>query len=465
MPNVKTIELSGTETAVRFGENYPYFWVWNYGSGDVYMSLSPGIAHDADGVIRIPARSGRSSGDVGQANVLYFIGSGKIEITPQHNAVCPFFKPAAKGGESSFSGDYNDLANKPDIPVPSEVIDSNSTNETVSTSRAVFDYVTMLASAGFNPVQIKKDAVVSYAGKTVAEFKSALLNWWDSAGGTLSVYRFSGGNTAWWLENFKNDDEIISVGNTYQIIPIVDYSPQKIYATFLFSTVANSAESYSILKLELYGGKFTYLSRLIDLSGYARKDDKQDILTKPELTGAVDWDTLTETAIYPIGIANNLSDSYTHGLDGVYGYGVLIITSKSNRNVCYQIYINDSHEVYQRSKYNSWRAWKRIDAGVGVTLTKPAISDPTTDWNTITETGFYTIGYDGLIKADSHGPLGVTGWGLLSVINTGLGSTSPACIRQIYEAGSAGLYTRNKRRINGEWSPWYVYRCETYTPS
>lgn len=48
--------------------------------------------------------------------------------------------------------DYNDLTNKPDIPVPSEVIDSNSTNETVSTSKAVFDYVaisdnTALASA------------------------------------------------------------------------------------------------------------------------------------------------------------------------------------------------------------------------------------------------------------------------------------------------------------------------------
>lgn len=39
--------------------------------------------------------------------------------------------------------DYNDLTNKPDIPVPSEVIDSNSTNETVSTSKAVFDYVTI----------------------------------------------------------------------------------------------------------------------------------------------------------------------------------------------------------------------------------------------------------------------------------------------------------------------------------
>lgn len=93
------------------------------------------------------------------------------------------------------------------------------------------------------------------------------------------------------------------------------------------------------------------------------------------------------------------------------------------------------------------------------------ITDPKYDWNTITKSGTYTIGYNGNIIADSHGPLGVTGWGLLIVINTGLGNTNPACIRQIYEAGSGGLYTRNKWQINGEWSPWYVYYCETYAPA
>lgn len=99
MPNVKTVILTGAETEVRFGENYPYFWVRNCGSEDVHMSLSPNVVPDADGVICVPAGSGRSTGDVGQANVLYFVGSGKIEITPQFNAVCPFFKPAGKGGD------------------------------------------------------------------------------------------------------------------------------------------------------------------------------------------------------------------------------------------------------------------------------------------------------------------------------------------------------------------------------
>lgn len=50
--------------------------------------------------ILIPAGEGRSTGDVGQANALYFLGNGKIEVIPQHNAVCPFFKPGGKGGDA-----------------------------------------------------------------------------------------------------------------------------------------------------------------------------------------------------------------------------------------------------------------------------------------------------------------------------------------------------------------------------
>lgn len=101
MPNTKTVPLLGGETAVKFGENYSHFWVLNLGDSDILMSPSPGIVPGADGVMLIPAGSGRSSGDLGQANTLYFSGSGKVEITPQHNAVCPFFKRAGKGGDGN----------------------------------------------------------------------------------------------------------------------------------------------------------------------------------------------------------------------------------------------------------------------------------------------------------------------------------------------------------------------------
>lgn len=237
--------------------------------------------------------------------------------------------------------------------------------------------------------------------------------------------------------NFKNDAAIIPVGNTYQLTPIVDYSSEKKYATFLFSTVSNNDSSNSILKLELWNDELSYLSRLVDLSSCATVEQlngKQNILTKTELSdGSVDWNTLIDTAIYPITIPQGFTDDFTHGLEGIGGYGTLIVLGDNRHTGCYQIYINDEYNIYLRSYYSDsrgWRNWKRIDAGAGVTL-KPGISDPTIDWNTITESGLYTIGHDGKITADSHGPLGVTGWGLLTVINTGLGSANPACIRQV----------------------------------
>ncbi len=102
--NTKTITLTGAETTVRFDRNYPYFWVRNPGDSDVYMSVKPGIAPDADGVVTVPAGGGACSGNVSQVDTLYFLGSGKVEVSPQDHAVCPFFKAGGKGGDVEPSG-------------------------------------------------------------------------------------------------------------------------------------------------------------------------------------------------------------------------------------------------------------------------------------------------------------------------------------------------------------------------
>lgn len=228
------------------------------------------------------------------------------------------------------------------------------------------------------PDQIIFNSAVSYVNKSIGEFKNDLLSWWHSNCKSINRYIISGGNGSnWWLENWSNNAAVIQEGSIWNIIPIVSYVDYNDYATFLFSSVSDSAGSSELLKLELYNNEFAHLSRLVDLSNCATIDQlngKQDILIKQ------------------------------------------------------------------------------------------AISDPTTDWNTITESGLYTIGYNGLIIADSHGPLGVTGWGLLTVINTGLGSANIASIRQIYEAGSGGTYIRNKWQVNGSWSSWSpIYSHPSYT--
>ncbi len=107
----KTITLTGSETAVKFDKQYPYFWARNLGESDVYMSVKPGIIPDSDSVIFIPTGGGASTEYVGQVDNLFFLGSGKIEVSAQFNGICPFFKSRKGGVEKSgkkFILNYDD---------------------------------------------------------------------------------------------------------------------------------------------------------------------------------------------------------------------------------------------------------------------------------------------------------------------------------------------------------------------
>ncbi len=340
MPKVKTIELTGTETAVTFPQNYPHYMILNMGDSEVCASGNPGIVPYADGVYAVPAGTEIRVSPETSGDTVWLLGSGRVQIRAEEIAAQTSFRSREKGGDNGFSGDYNDLTNKPDIPVPSKVIDSNSTNETVSTSKAVFDYV----------------------------------------------------------------------------------------------------------------------ASTVDLSNYATVDDlstKQDMLvSSSEITDSnVDWNNFEQKGqngifVKFIGITGGLDDNATHGLGGVYGYGVLMQIWL--HSATYQIYLNDYREIYTRTKYQSaWRSWTRLD------FNGRPISDPTLDWNTLTSNGIYTIGYNGLIQEESHGPAGVSGWGVLTVTNTGLGQNQTACILQKYESPASGIYYRSLWNSSGDWSPWY----------
>ena len=97
--NTKTLELTGEEIQVHFSSAFPYFWVLNYGSDKVLMSLSPNISQGKDGVIEVPAGSsaGTMHGFEGSKNDLYLRGSGKVQVMGTYTPENPF-KTAGKGG-------------------------------------------------------------------------------------------------------------------------------------------------------------------------------------------------------------------------------------------------------------------------------------------------------------------------------------------------------------------------------
>lgn len=400
MPNVKTTTLSGTETKVTLPQNYPYCFITNMSEAEIYASGNPGVVPYADGVYTIPAGTEIRISPEASGDTLWLLGSGKVQIRGEEIAAPTSFKRSVKGGESSFSGDYNDLTNKPDIPVPSEVINSNSTNETVSTSKAVFDYVNNQVSGLVGAAPDTLD--------TLEELAAAI----------------------------QDNKDVIDV---------------------LDAAITNKADKSA-------------------LSNYATQYDlsaKQDIITKPPITdNSVDWNTLTEIAIYPVGIQNgeDLSDSSTHGLSSAYPYGFLIVMARLNYNGwLYQLYINDRSEVYIRSLYTSWRSWVRIDGRVtgikgnleteyrtgevnirpeDVFLSKSKISE-TTDWNTATAFGVYTVSSSSALSGTKNAPAGAYGQGFLFVMSN---PQITQDIYQIYVNGDRKWFQRE--RYSGSWKEW-----------
>lgn len=119
MSNVKTINLTGEEMEVDFGQSFMCFWIQNLGSSNVYASLDKDIEPDADGVTTIPSGNAGAVFKPGfnNAEKLYISGNGKIQIVGTGSMDCPF-KVAQKGGGGgggSGTDDYNDLSNKPMI--------------------------------------------------------------------------------------------------------------------------------------------------------------------------------------------------------------------------------------------------------------------------------------------------------------------------------------------------------------
>ncbi len=335
------IQLDGSVYTVDFGHSYNYYAVRNDSDNIIYVSTKDkSCTPSSDGVVSIPSGGGyvHYNGFGGNAEI-YILGNGSALIIAQDDGVCPF-KSSGKGGGDGGIIDLSEYAKKEEVPISSEVINSSSTNKTVSTSKAVFDYV----------------------------------------------------------------------------------------------------------------------ASTVDLSNYATVDDlstKQDMLvSSSEITDSnVDWNNFEQKGqngifVKFIGITGGLDDNATHGLGGVCGYGVLMQIWL--HSATYQIYLNDYREIYTRTKYQSaWRSWTRLD------FNGRPISDPTLDWNTLTSNGIYTIGYNGLIQEESHGPAGVSGWGVLTVTNTGLGQNQTACILQKYESPASGIYYRSLWNSSGDWSPWY----------
>ena len=106
---VKTVTLTAdTPQKITFDGAYPFYWIDNKSTADVYASVGIPEA-DADGTYTVAAGSQmRISCGVGNDGIT-LLGEGKVQVVASAIAACPF-KLAQKGGGGNYS--------KPDGGIP-----------------------------------------------------------------------------------------------------------------------------------------------------------------------------------------------------------------------------------------------------------------------------------------------------------------------------------------------------------
>ncbi|MGN1305300.1 MAG: hypothetical protein ACI4YB_09735 [Oscillospiraceae bacterium] len=101
---VTTITLTaGTPQSVKFASNYPYYWIDNKTSGNVYARIGGTPVPDSDGTFTIAAGSQLRISGGAFGNDTTLLGSGKVQIIASEIASCPF-KLGAEGGGNEISG-------------------------------------------------------------------------------------------------------------------------------------------------------------------------------------------------------------------------------------------------------------------------------------------------------------------------------------------------------------------------
>ncbi len=100
MPKVKTIELTGTETAVRFPQNYPHYMILNMGDSEICASGNPGIVPYADGVYAVPAGAEIRVSPEASGDTVWLLGSGRVQVRAEEIAAQTSFRSRGKGGDT-----------------------------------------------------------------------------------------------------------------------------------------------------------------------------------------------------------------------------------------------------------------------------------------------------------------------------------------------------------------------------
>lgn len=223
---VKTVTLTaGTPQAVAFSEAYPFYWLDNKTSDDVYASVGGTPEPDTDGTYTIAAGSQLriSGGDFNGGIVL--LGEGKVQVIAAGIAAPPFVS-VKKGGDGIELLKFIDIVSE---CVSSSSYNSGSVVMLWSKSNGQKEWDVLRFNA--NPVTVK---IGNYALSRKIGFTANKFTMYGGMAVTAAIYdndgfvypnRYKGTAFSNWGFTAENDfsiDKIISTKTDVSVSPALN---------------------------------------------------------------------------------------------------------------------------------------------------------------------------------------------------------------------------------------------------
>lgn len=439
MPNVKTVKLTGGETAVSFDSSCPFVIITNMGDSEIYASNSSGITPYADGVYTVMAGVEICITTKSSCNTIYLLGSGAVQVRAEETAVPVSFKRAAKGGDTAIDIDLTDYVKN---TTNSEIMTKYGVSvENWHQDKIIFKYNKSYITPE-DSYQAERNGVGTlFTIPSASQYQAGVM--------TVASY-----NRLYSLllptkeidENASDNDVPTSKAvKTFVSRQLADgVTGIKGEAETEYRT-GNANISQSDIGLVFDGSvlrnKTVGEAKEIIINTYLSNFGRFGVFMNIPSKLIDEWDTNdyvlssgSVCQITPIGtVTKGTADGKLYGRFLISGYFRKVYVFDISESVCTEL--------------------SQILTSDDITLS--SITDPNFDWDTITDAGFYSIDFEGGVTSNSHGPLNASSWGMLEVINTG------KRIMQRYADISTGCYIR--LRYNSAWRNWCAlpYRMPT----
>lgn len=341
---IKTINLDGTEQAVKFAGKHTHFHVHSLG-GEVLVSLAPNVERGADGVLIVQGGgAGYVQVDIA-TDTVYLRGSGEVQIAATGNAFSPFKAGSKGGGEVTSEGGA--IAGTVDYPIIALNLYGESVQDGTPTPEAPVDIVSVGDNGAVEVTACGKNLLPS------AKAETKTLN-------GITVESYGGGS--YHISGTATDTSVSIIFDLQ--------SPTRLPQETIYLSLNNSAAAVNQASITFIADgtnvesvSFNEIDRKYKLSNvsgekvtgllfYVKSGATVDITCKPqlELNGYTDFEpykgsATTITSGLPLCSVGDVCDELIYNADG---------TGKIIKRTAKKVLVADNIEAFYESENGNY---------------------------------------------------------------------------------------------------------------